>query len=132
MLQSTPAAWGPPLAATRIAGSRGTLWIQGDEVWVADASGSRRLEVPADLETPPPDPPPADLIATAYDRFHAAGIDLPPFARLFSVLRDCIDGAPLPGDPAPGPFADGVAGMEVLDAIRRSSAEHVWVPVGAR
>jgi predicted dehydrogenase len=32
-------------------------------------------------------------------------------------------------DPRPATFADGVADMAVLDAIRRSAAEHTWATV---
>jgi hypothetical protein len=32
-------------------------------------------------------------------------------------------------DPAPGTFADGVAAMEVMDAIRRSAAEGLLAAV---
>ena len=39
-------------ASTRVAGTAGTLWLEGDEVWLADRDGTRRLEVPADLALP--------------------------------------------------------------------------------
>src|SRR5262245_19720700 len=127
VLQSTAADFGPFLAATRIVGSRGTLWTEGDAVKVADRSGSETLAVPAELRMPPPDPPPSDLLATAYDMLHAGGIDLGPYTRLCQVFRDRILGRPVPVDPAPPTFADGVASQCVLDAIRRSAAEGGWV-----
>jgi predicted dehydrogenase len=34
---------------------------------------------------------------------------------------------PLPSDPKPATFVDGVAGMAVLDAIRESSTTQRWV-----
>ena len=43
--------------------------------------------------------------------------------RLFERFRARIAGAPVPADPVPATFADGVATMEVLDAIRQSARE---------
>jgi predicted dehydrogenase len=114
---------------SRIVGSTGTLWIQGDDVFVADEKGQRQLDVPADLELPPPEPPPSELLVTAYDMLHSMGIDLAPYTRLFDTLRDRIRGLATVADPAPATFADGVAGQAVLDAIRLSSAERRWVAV---
>jgi len=66
---------------------------------------------------------------TAYDWMHSMGIDREPYARLFTAFRRRIAGD-APSDPAPFPtFADGVAGMGVLDAIRRADAERTWVAV---
>jgi predicted dehydrogenase len=129
--QSTAADWGPMLVATRIGGTRGTVWIDGDTVWVADRSGARQVPVPDDLRLAPPDPPPADLLVTAYDLLHSTGIDLAPYTRLAETFRDLIEERPVPADPTPATFADGVADMAVLDAIRHSAAECSWVPVSA-
>lgn len=127
LLQSSAGVWGPPVVCSRIYGSAATLWIEGDAVHVADRSGIRTLEVPEDLRNPPPEPPAADLMVTAYDHLHAAGFDLAPYTKLCAVLRDRILGLDPPADPAPATFADGVAGQAVLDAIRRSSRERRWV-----
>ena len=43
------AAFGPPMFATRIVGSRGTVRVEFDTVWIDDAGGSRQEPVPADL-----------------------------------------------------------------------------------
>jgi predicted dehydrogenase len=122
LMQSTAADWGPFLVATRIAGAKGTAWLEGDAVMVADRSGSRAVDVPDDLRLGPPDPPPGDLLVTAYDMLHSMGIDLAPYTRLAETFRDLISGSPIPPDPRPATFADGVASMVVLDAIRRSAA----------
>jgi predicted dehydrogenase len=53
VLQQTAAAWGPYAGITKVAGTRGTLWLEGDEAWLADADGARRLDVPDDLALPP-------------------------------------------------------------------------------
>ena len=129
VLQSSAASWGVPLGCSRVVGSKGTLWIEGDAVFVGDASGQRRLEVPDDLSNAAPVPPEGDLLHTAYDGLHSMGIDLAPYTRLFEILRDRIRGVAVPDDPPVPTFADGVACQEILDAIRRSAAERVWVPI---
>jgi predicted dehydrogenase len=117
MLQQTAAAWGPLAGMTRVAGSRGTIWIDGDEPWIADAVGTRRLEVPADLVLPGP---PAESDDPRHRFTH---LELGPFTRLCEVLRAGVEGRPLP-DAVPVPtFVDGVAEMRVLDAIRGSAAQ---------
>ncbi len=127
VLQSTIGAWGPPVVCTRITGTQGTAWVEGDAVVVFDRRGKRQLDVPEDLRLPPPDPPPADLLVTAYDMLHSLGIDLAPYVELFRAMRARILGEPERPDPAPATFADGVAGQAVLDAIRRSAVERCWV-----
>jgi predicted dehydrogenase len=129
VMQSTAGAFGPPLFVTRVAGTSGTVWVDFDTVSIADADGQRQVPVPEDLVLPPPDPPPADLLVSAYDQLHSFGIDLPPYTRLYQTFADLIAGRPVPDDPPPATFADGVADMAVLDAIRRSAAKQAWVPV---
>lgn len=129
VLQSTAGAWGPMDFITRVSGSKGTAWLQGEDVCVADASGTRTLEVPDDLRTDPADPPPSELMMTTYDHLHAAGFDLGPYTKLATYWRERILGGEPPADPAPATFADGLASQLVLDAIRRSSAERRWVEI---
>ncbi|HUH94123.1 MAG TPA: Gfo/Idh/MocA family oxidoreductase, partial [Casimicrobiaceae bacterium] len=132
VLQSTASVWGRFMACTQFAGSRGTLWIEGDDVWVADRSGARCLPVPDDLVLGRPEAPPMDGFATAYELMHVTGIDFPPYVRLCERFRDLILRRPIPSDPAPATFADGVAVMTVLDAIRQAATEHRWVEVHDR
>jgi len=129
ILQSSSAARGPFASCTRFVGSTGTLWIEGDTVGVADASGERILETPDDLKLPPPSPPPAELLSTTYDMLHSMGIDLGPYTRLYETFRDQILGRPVAEDPRAPTFADGVAVQAVLDAIRRSSTEKAWIAI---
>jgi predicted dehydrogenase len=129
VMASSAAAWGQPLVVARVVGTNGTAWMEGDAVRIGDASGSRPVPTPPDLLYPPPDPPPADLMVTAYDLMHATGIDLAPYTRLFESLRARLSGDPLPDDPAPATFADGVANMVVMDAIRRSARDRTWVEI---
>jgi predicted dehydrogenase len=129
IMASSAAAWGPPLVVARVVGTTGTAWVEGDVVRTGDGNGSHVVPTPPDLVHPPPDPPPGDLMVTAYDLMHASGIDLAPYTRLFGSLRARLSGRPLPDDPAPATFADGVANMVVIDAIRRSARHRTWVDI---
>ncbi len=129
VMQGSAGTWGPPLVAARLSGTAGTAWAEGDAVYVADQQGTRQVEPPTDLLVGPADPPPTDLMTTAYDWMHSTGVDMGPYTRLFRVLRALSEGEAVAEDPAPATFADGVADMAVLDAIRRSSAEHRWVDI---
>ncbi|TQF74224.1 Gfo/Idh/MocA family oxidoreductase [Rhodococcus spelaei] len=124
VLQSTVGSWGPLMMTTRIAGTGGTVWIDGDRVRHADATGEREVEVPADLTNPAPQPPPFDFFSTTYDWLHATGLDRAPYTRLADAFRRRILGEPIAAtEPRPATFHDGVAGQAVLDAIRLSAAE---------
>jgi len=117
---------------TRVSGTKGTAWVEGDVVHVATAAGESVVEVPPDLVLAPPTPLPVDLMKTAYDWMHSTGIDREPYARLFTAFRRRIaaetPAAVAPIDVAPFPtFADGVAGMVVLDAIRQADRDSNWV-----
>jgi predicted dehydrogenase len=129
IMESSAGDLGSILAVTRVAGTLGTASIEGDSVTVADASGARTVDVPAGLVLAPPDPPPADLMVTTYDLLHSTGIDLAPFTRMAESFRDLILGRAVPSDPPVATFADGVANMAVLDAIRESAATGTWVTV---
>ncbi len=122
VMHSSCAARGQFVATTKVVGRDGAAWLQGDEVWVDTGAGPEAVPVPPDLPVVAPDPPPAELLHTAYDMWHSMGIDLAPFTRLYGVLRDRVLGQPVAEDPAAATFADGVACQAVLDAIRASSA----------
>ncbi len=116
VLQQTAAAWGPYAGITKVAGTRGTVWLDGEEAWLADADGTRRLDVPDDLALPPA-PEESD---DPRQRF--THLELGPFTKLCEALRAGVEGRPLP-DAVPLPtFADGVANIRVLDAVRESAA----------
>jgi len=129
VMQSTAGDWGPLVMMTRIVGSRGSLWTEGDALWVADQAGARQLPVPEDLRLGRSQPPPSELLRTAYDLLHSTGVDLAPYTRLAGAFRDRILGRPVAAGPAPATFADGVATMAVIDAIRRAASERTWVAV---
>ncbi|HEY5012858.1 MAG TPA: Gfo/Idh/MocA family oxidoreductase, partial [Acidimicrobiia bacterium] len=52
VLQQTAAAWGPMRGLTTVAGTDGTVWIEGQDAWIADRDGARILDVPDDLALP--------------------------------------------------------------------------------
>jgi predicted dehydrogenase len=120
---------GPMLFVTRIVGTRGTVWAEGDRVQIADEAGIREVPLDPDLAVAPADPPPADLMHTTYDLLHSTGIDLGPYTRLAEHFHARINGATPPAGPDPATFADGVAAMTVLDAVRRSAAERRTVAI---
>ena len=70
-----------------------------------------------DLELPPP-PPPSDDPRKQFSHF-----ELGPYIRLAEALRAGVDGRdPKSAVPLPT-FADGVAAMQVIDAVRASAAK---------
>src|SRR4029077_3375443 len=71
LMQSVASDRGPMLFATRVAGTRGTAWADGDRVQVADATGTREISCPPELVVAPAEPPPSDLMVTAYDLLHS-------------------------------------------------------------
>jgi len=115
VLQQTAAAWGPYGGVTRVAGTDGSLWTEGDAVWLADRDGERVLAVPDDLV------PPAAPGASDDPRHRFTHLELGPYTRLCEVLRAAVDGRPVEAAVPVPTFADGVACMEVLDAIRASA-----------
>ena len=137
LLCAAMASPGPLVMATKVTGDKGGAWIQSgaaygdpEEVWVSDANGHRRIEMPADLVNPPPTPfPVTDLIQTEQDRWHTSGFDVPPYARLFSEMKARIEGREPTALERAGTFRDAAAGQAVLDAVRRSAAERQWVKV---
>jgi len=131
VLQSSVVDAGEPIHLTRIVGTGGSLWIDGPDVKVADVNGVRTLPVPDDLVLSPYKPPRWAANRTAYDRMVSSGSEIGPATRMYETLRALIGGTPLPPlGPRPATFADGVANMAVVDAIRESAAnDSRWVPV---
>jgi predicted dehydrogenase len=116
MLAQTAGAWGGMTGITRVAGSRGTVWLEGSTAMLADRDGTRPLPVPAELVLPPT-PPAVDDPVHAYTH-----LELGPYTRLAECFRAGVCGEP-PSAAVPIPtFADGLADMRALDAIRASAA----------
>ena len=113
ILQQTGGAWGPTTSLTRVAGSRGSLWLDQGQAWLADAEGSRCLEMPGEMRLP-------EIAPSEKPGEQFRHIELPPSTRLAELWRAAIDG----DDRALAPcatFADGLACMQVIDAVRRSA-----------
>lgn len=131
------AAPGELVMANKVVGSNGGAWVQMGEtftdpasVMVSDADGPRQIEMPADLVDPPPTPfPVQELIQTEQDRWHTMGIDVPPYARLFTEMKQRMQGHTHQAQEYAATFYDAVAGQAVLDAARQSAAEKRWVDV---
>ena len=116
-MQQTAGAWGPMTTLWRCAGTHGTVWTEAGKVMVADKSGTRELPVPEDLKLPPP--PPAADPASPNRLSH---FELGPFTRLAEALHGKIAGTGHQPPFALPTFADGLASMKIIDAIRKSSA----------
>jgi predicted dehydrogenase len=131
LLHSSCAAGGQFVVATKVTGTAGSAWTQGDEVWIDTGAGPTPVPPADDLPAEAPIPPPGELLHTTYDMWHSTGMDLAPYTRLYALMRDRILGYDTPDDPAPGTFVDGVANQAVVDAIRASSASRAWTVVPA-
>ena len=130
VLQSTASDHGI-VVETRVTGSSATAWIEGvgATVRVASASGVRTLPAIEDMPTLPAPALPAGAVTTTYEKMITFGVEYGPYTRLAGNFRDLILERPLHGPP-PATFADGVAMMTVLDAVRRSASEGgAWTEV---
>jgi predicted dehydrogenase len=117
VLQQTAASWVPHVVGlTVVAGTTGTIELAGDSVFLSDGAGRRRIPVPGDLALAEP----PDRSADPRERY--THLELGPYTRLAEVLLAGVEGRPPRTPVAPPTFADGVAGMRVLDAIRASAA----------
>ncbi|HVW41986.1 MAG TPA: Gfo/Idh/MocA family oxidoreductase [Amycolatopsis sp.] len=122
-LQSTAGAWGPGLSVSRVVGSTGTLWID-DETGLGSVEGTTGQVFVADRSKHEPVPVPDDIalrpvagVAPQFER------NVLPFVRLYRQMCAAIAGEPVTGGTRSATFADGVAEMRILDAIRESSAK---------
>ena len=124
VLESVASDRGPMLFVTRVAGTLGTAWAEGDRVRSRRRRRDSRHRRPARSRrrTAATRRPPTCL-HSAYDLLHSTGIEVGPYVRLAQRFLARIEGSTEPMDPAPATFADGVATMKVLDAIRRSARE---------
>jgi predicted dehydrogenase len=117
VLQQTAASWTPGVVGVSVvAGTDGTLEVTGDGVWISDRAGRRRLDVPADLALP-------DAPGASDDPRHRyTHLELGPYTRLCEALRAGVEGTEPAGRVPIPTFAEGLACMRVLDAIRASAA----------
>jgi predicted dehydrogenase len=123
VIQSSAGAWGPPLDVARVCGTEGTLWTERGEVRFAGRSGERRLEITPELALPPAPPITADPRHETARWKGLVQVELAPYTVLCATLKAAIEGVPAESPVAPATFADGVASMQVMDAIRASARE---------
>ena len=129
LLHSSCATGGQFVVAIKVTGTDGSAWSEGDAVFVDTGDGPTPVPAADDLPAVAAVPPPAELLHSTYDMWHASGMDLAPYTRLYERMRDRILGYDTPSDPAAGTFVDGVANQAVVDAIRESSAQGSWTAV---
>lgn len=123
-LMQTGAAWGDFTSLTRVAGTGGTLSMEAGTVYLMDREGRRILPIPEAFRLPKP--------AVEDPRNPYLSVELPPAMRLCETWRDLIEGRQPAGHLRPATFADGLACMQVIDAVRESAARggaRVTVPL---
>ena len=107
--------------SNHIAGSKGHIWFDFNALRLADGNGERDMPVPADLQLPPPPPLTEDPRNQRIDWQSMAYVEIAPYTELCKSMAAAIRGEKAPSPVAPATFADGVAHMQVLDAIRTSA-----------
>ncbi len=122
ILQQSCGSLGPMIETTRISGTKGTIWLDEAGVHLADSTGERILPVPDDLVLPAPPPLGDDPRFDRPDWQAMAAVEIAPYTQLCLSLRAAILGEAAPSPVPTANFADGVANMKVLDAIRASAA----------
>lgn len=122
VLHQSAGDFGPFAELTRISGTRGTIRAEGARVLLADQSGERELTIPDDLLLPAPPTITDDERHQRHEWQIMVAVELAPYTQLCRSMRAAILGEPAPSPVAPATFADGVANMAVLDAIRASAA----------
>jgi predicted dehydrogenase len=122
VLQQSCGAFGGMTEITRIAGTEGSIWMDGAQLRFADRSGERELPIPPELQL--------SAGALGDDPRHArldwqlmAEVEIAPYTELCRSIHAAISGRD-PVSPVPmATFEDGVANMAVIDAVRASAAE---------
>ncbi len=123
VMQQSSAAYGPLTELTAIAGDKGRIWLDGGAVRFADGEGERNLPIPVELSLPPPPPLTADPRNDRDDWKAMAQAEIAPYTELCKTFRALILGETPRSPVQMASFADGLANMEVIDAIRRSARE---------
>jgi predicted dehydrogenase len=120
-MQQSSGSFGPLVDMIRIAGSEGSLWLDHQGAHFADRASERLLAVPVDLQLPPPPPLGDDPRQDRMDWQAMATVEIAPYTELCKSIRAAILGEPAPSPVPLASFADGVANMQVMDAIRESA-----------
>jgi predicted dehydrogenase len=120
-MQQSSGSFGPLVDMVRIAGSEGSIWLDHEGAHFASRSDERLLAIPADLQLPPAPPLGDDPRQERVDWQAMATVEIAPYTELCKSVRAAILGEPAPSPVALASFADGVANMQVMDAIRESA-----------
>ncbi len=130
LLHSSCATGGQFVVTTKITGTDGSAWMQGDEVWIDTGAGPHPVPAADDLPVVAPVPPPGELLHTTYDMWHSIGMDLAPYTRLYEVMRDRILGSTSPRIPrrARSPTAWPTRPSSTRSGSRRRGRS--WTEVG--
>ena len=138
MVQQAAAAMGPPISINRVVGTKGAIWIESrsfniveaqgprtdaQEIRLADADGVRTLPIAADLALPATPPASADPRHETIKWKQLVPMELPAYMRLCEAFYAAIKGRALAHPVPPPTFRDGLASMEVIDAVRASAAQ---------
>jgi predicted dehydrogenase len=117
VLQQSAASWTPEGAGLCVvAGTDGTLEVFAGQVHLSNRDGRCVMPVPGDARLPPAEAPSDD------PRHRYTHLEVGPYTRLCEAFRALIEGRD-PETRVPVPtFADGLANVRVLDAIRQSAA----------
>jgi predicted dehydrogenase len=121
VMAQTSGAWGYA-DYNRIAGSRGMIWFDHGALHIHDGEGPREVPVPPDLVLPQAPP-----IESDDPRFEGIEwkmlyeIEVRPYIALCETFKAAIEGRTPKSPVKPATFADGLAEMQVLDAIRASA-----------
>ena len=117
VLQQTAASWTPHVVGISIvAGTTGTIEVTDEGVFCSDRGGRHVLTVPPDLARSVPAMPSDD------PRERYTHLELGPYTRLAEALRAGVEQRRPDSAVVPPTFADGLAEMRVLDAIRASAS----------
>lgn len=123
VIQSSAGTYGPMLDVTRVSGAKGTLWTEGGTVKFAGHEGARDVDVPAEYALPE-QPPIGGDPRFESDRWRTlVNVELAPYTALCQSFKSAILGEEPANTLTPATFEDGVACMEVMDAIRASAAD---------
>lgn len=121
VLQQTSGAYGPLTELTEIAGDKGRIRFDGPAIRLADRNGEREMPIPDDLTLPTPPPLTDDPRNARADWQVMAYAEIAPYTELCRTFRAVILGETLDSPLKAADFADGLANMQVMDAIRQSA-----------
>ena len=122
IIQSSISDFGPPLVELRVAGTQGAIRLVGNDVYVTDASGDRKLDMRPELVLHNMQPQTMEFIETTYDKLCSGANNIGPYTRVYQSILEVMQGK-TPSHPTPYPtFEDAVIGQRTMDAARATHA----------